>query len=146
MEITKVEIYKGGELVATCRDLVRAVNVTIEGFPPIEAFSLPLVELERRKVFEHLNGRPLSSFFNEAGLKIDEVDVGDKERAATDTNWSREIEPVFYVHGRSETMRGETTVSAVVLIRFECKPESVPKARDVAAQLPKIYKEVSKSL
>lgn len=134
MEITRVEIYKGGQQVASCEENIRDVEVEVEGLPPLTAFSLPVVELERTKVFEHLNGRPLSAFFNEAGLR---VFVGEE---------SDELEPVFYIHGRSETMRGNTTVSAVILARFNCPEEELPTTREVAPQLPRIYKEISRSI
>lgn len=134
MEITKVEVYKNGSAVACCKENIRYVDVQVEGLPPLTAFSLPVVELERTKIFEHLNGRPLSSFFNGAGLRVffdDETDL---------------IDPVFYIHGRSETMRGDTVVSAVILARFNCSGEELPKTRELVPQLPKIYKEISKAI
>jgi hypothetical protein len=146
MEITKVEVFKSGELIATCDENIRSVEVSMADLPPMTVFSLPLVELERIKIFEHLNGRPLSSFFNKAGIRVHEVDVGDDERAATDTNWSRDVEPVFYIHGRSETMRGKTTVSAVILAQFRCPEEDLPSIKDLLPQLPAIYKEIASQL
>ena len=134
MAITKIEIFKDGERVAICDANIREVDLTVGGFPPMTAFSLPQVELERIKIFEHLNGRPLSAFFNEAGIHISYV--------GTDA----QIEPIFYVHGRSETMRGNTTISAVVLIHFDCSDEELPKTRQLALQLPRIYREINKAL
>jgi hypothetical protein len=135
MEITQVEVFKDGELVAVCKESIRSVDVKIDGLPPLTAYSLPRVELERIRVFEHLNGRPLSAFFNEAGARITSSGPNVEDKS--------EVEPVFYIHGRSETMRGKTTVSAVILVHFRCEAVDLPSSRELLPQLPAIYKEIS---
>jgi hypothetical protein len=141
MEISKVEIFKDGELVATCSRNVKIIPfIVIPGFhlfPKISAFSLPEVELNRRKIFEVLNGKPLGALFNESGIRMFFADAEPEPR---------DIEPVFFVHGRCETMRGNTTISAVILLQFHCEREKLPTKSDILLHTPKLYQEISKLL
>lgn len=121
------QIFREGELVAQMvGETFQRVELELEGLPRMTLYGLSRVRLERRFLFEHLQGAPLMRWFNGAGLSLmtleSEPDL---------------IEPVWYVHGRSETMRGNTMVSAVVLAQLhgECKP------RSLAVRLPEIYKK-----
>ena len=131
MEIAKVEVFKDGERVAWCDKHVKQVEVVIEGLPPMRAFSLPLVNLDRKKIFEHLNGKPLTSILGNSGIRV------------THGEEAESLEPAFYIHGRSETMRGNTTVSSVVLAKFDCADDQLPEHRELIPRLPKIYRKVS---
>jgi hypothetical protein len=68
-----------------------------------------------------LAGKPLGSFFNAAGVEVDD---------------GLRVEPVYYVHGRSEAIRGRTTVNAVVLAH----PLGEIDPRAFMLQTPQIYK------
>lgn len=137
----EVEIFNGGQLVATAKNSIRMVEPALPGLSRAKAFSIPRLNLERMIVFDHLAGAPLSQFLNNAGLRIRHLHPETSKELDVDL-----LEPVFYVHGRSETARGDTTVSAVVLIWFDCAPDSLPRDRDLLPQLPYIYKEVTNLL
>lgn len=125
MEETKFRsaiIYKDGEEVATCAG-GKIVEMDFEGLPHLQLFHMPVVKLARMGLFEHMAGKPLGSFFNGSGIEVDEV----------------RIEPVYYVHGRSEAIRGRTTVSAVVLAH----PMGEVDPRAFLLQTPQIYKRFS---
>jgi len=132
MEIKRVEIYKSGRMVAFAEQGIKTVSIGMAGIPPMEAFSLPIVELDRRVVFEHMQGRPLSDFFDFSGARVEYAEAEEAE-----------LQPMFYVHGRSEALRGNMTVTAVVLIRFDCPPDQVPSVREIRLNTPEIYRKVS---
>lgn len=94
----EARVFKDGEQVAECGQ-VKIVEMDFEGLPHLELFHMPVVKLHRLVLVEHMTGKPLSSFFNNSGLEIEE----------------RKLEPIYFVHGRSEAIRGRTTVSAMVL-------------------------------
>jgi hypothetical protein len=137
----EVEVFKNERLVATARSNVRIVEPVLQGLPRTTAFNIPLLDLERMVVFDHLAGAPLSRFLDRAGLRVHHLHPETDEELDSDM-----IEPVFYVHGRSETARGSMTVSAVCLIWFDCPIDGLPRDRDLLPQLPYIYKEVTKIL
>jgi hypothetical protein len=111
--------YKDGELVGRS-EVHKIIEMDVEGLPHLELFHMPLVKLERLCLFEHMAGKPLSSFFNNGGLEIEE----------------RKLEPVYFVHGRSEAIRGRTTVSAVVL----AYPHGTIDRAAFMLKTPEIYK------
>lgn len=135
MEISKIEIFKDGDLVATCFKGIKLLFFESEELPPATVYNLPVIELDRKKVFEHLNGRPLSSFLNRSGIRI---------HHSKDDTQIQEIEPIFYIHGRSETVRGTTKVTAVILMLFHCSEEQLPRQRDLISMTPRLYREISK--
>ena len=124
MEIKKVEVWKDSQLVCDCDLGVKRTELQLEGLPKLTLFSLPKTQLHRRFIFEHLHGRPLSEVFNGAGLRvITDEGVG-------------EIEPLLFVHGRSESIRGNTTVNAVVL----AYPHDEYDLKVFVSKVPEIYK------
>jgi hypothetical protein len=136
--LNRSEAYPDGEPVATSIGDVREADIHIDGLPQLTCFSLPKIKLERMVIFQVLQRRPLSDFLNGALLRLDYKRL-ENERAG----WrGRMIEPVYYVHGRVETFRGETTVSAVVLAYVHGEIGT----RELASKLPEIYKEFSKAI
>ena len=127
----EVQLFKDGECIATATN-VRSVNVpwpwsevhsSPEALPQPVVFTcyhLPRVKLERMVIFRVLNGQPLSTIFNDSGIDID----------------GEQIEPLYYVHGLVETIRGNPNVTAVVLT----KPSLAIDKRDFAKLLPELYK------
>jgi len=136
-EKLKIEVWKDGKLAATADNNVKAVDIHHSGFPPGIAFWIPILDLERITVFEHLAGSPLSAFLDNAGVRIHYLNPENDEELDED-----QLEPVFYVHGRSETARGNTTVSSVVLLWLDAPSEQLPPKRVLLSELPAIYKEV----
>lgn len=133
MEIQHVEIFKNGERVAEADPPVKYFPLDFLDFPRLQILSLPRVTLDRIIIFKHLQGAPLSDFFNGCGVRL--IHPGNHFSAR---------EPFFYVHGRSETIRGTTRVTAVVLATFE--DGSLPDVRKFAGKLPELYREVSRTL
>jgi len=131
-DISKVNIFQNGERVARCTANIKETSASLPGLPLLRAFLLPIVGLERLQVFAHLNGQPLSSFFNNSEIEV----------FYTDSQTVHTVEPMFYLFGRSETFRGNTTVSAVILINFFGHDSF--QILDVLPQFPKIYKELSR--
>jgi hypothetical protein len=120
MEFGSAVVYKDGEEVARCAR-GKIVEMDFEGLPHLELFHIPILKLNRIFLFEHMAGKPLGSFFNYSGVDVE----------------GRRVEPVFYVHGRSEAIRGKTTVSAVVL----AYPHGEIDPRDFLLKTPQIYKQ-----
>jgi hypothetical protein len=130
----EVKIYKDGELIATASH-VRKVNVpwpwsevhtSPDALPDPVVFTcyhLPQIKLERMIIFRVLNRQPLSSIFNDSGIEIGE------ER----------VEPLYYINGLVETIRGNPTISNVVLT----KPNLPVDKREFAKRLPELYKRFS---
>lgn len=131
----KVKIFKDGEVVGTSVH-VRQVEVPlplrqVHGDVPLATdeptvwtcFYLPRVELQRMVVFRILNKQPLSDIFNDAGIEVD----GER------------TEPVYYIHGRAETFRGKTDITAVVL----GQPNQPINIREFVPNLPELYKRFS---
>lgn len=130
----EVSVYKDGELVATATH-VRSVNVPwpwseVHSSPlalpdPVvfTCFHLPKVKLERMVIFRVLNGQPLSTIFNDSGIEFD----GER------------FEPLYYVHGLLETIRGDPHITAVVL----AKPNVPVDKHEFVKRLPELYKRFS---
>jgi|GEM_PF-5617601 len=124
----EVKIFKDGELVAKASH-VRVVDVPLPmGAETLNVmcFHLPRVQLERKFVFSVLYRTPMSQIFNESGIEIDD------ERH----------EPVYYIHGRVETFRGDPTISAVVV----GKPDRPINPREFVPKLPDLYRRFSELL
>lgn len=135
--ITEALIYKNDRFVALSTSGVKVDGLKMEDFPTFTAYSLPRIDLDRVVLFEHMQGRPLSAFLDLCGGKF-RIHV-DQERERKE-----EIEPLFYVHGRSEAMRGNMTVSAVILAHFSSIVDF--DTRRITGELPKIYKFISTRL
>lgn len=130
----EVKIYKDGEPIATATH-VRSVKVpwpwsevhsSPEALPDPVVFTcyhLPQVKLERMVIFRVLNGQPLSTIFNDSGIEID----------------GEQVEPLYYVHGLVETIRGNPNVTAVVL----AKPNLPVDKQEFVKRLPELYKRFS---
>lgn len=116
----KVSIWKDGRVVATALSMRRA---TLPDSPvgSLQLFFFPTITLAPPVVFEHLAGRALSWFLDRCGL---EVEVGDEL-----------YEPLRYVHGRTETMKGRHKVSSVLLAKVDGQVDEVKWL----ATLPSIY-------
>lgn len=124
----EVKIYKGGELVATARN-VRKVKVR-SGKSGEEigwtCFHMPKVDLGRIQVFHILNGRPLSEVFNDSGVDME----------------GEQLEPVYYIHGLVETYRGNPSITSVVL----GKPDEPINIKQFIPQLPDLYRRVAAAI
>ena len=134
-EIVEVQLFKAGRLIATAREGVKTTYVSVDDLPNMNAISMPRVELDRSVLFEHMNGRPLSAFFNGCGASISR---------SCDEEGPEQVEPLFYVHGRSEALKGQVTVTAVVLVKFVVGEE--PDPRELLPKLPEIYEVVIRAL
>jgi len=130
----EVTIYKDGESVAHYHGAPRIVEMQLDDLPKLTCFGFPTIALDRRIIFQLLNRRPLMDVFNGVGIEV-------KEEKQDETNIER-TEPVYLVHGRQETYRGETTINAVVLAYVHGKI----KPRELATKLPEIYRRFSASI
>jgi hypothetical protein len=111
------ELWKSGRRVATAKKIVQH-TLQSPKFRGLELFYLPQVTLDPPIVFAHLTGQALSKFLDQSELRQDE-----------------EVhEPLRYVHGRSEVMRGTPSVTAVVLAKAAGGPET-----EWRTSLPAIY-------
>jgi len=93
-----------------------------DGLDAIKCFFFNRVHLSPPILFEHLAGTGLSKFFNNTEVLLDGESLSKGLR---------------YVHGRSEVMRGSTSINSVLLA---C-PEPIDGMSDVdwLYSLPKIY-------
>ena len=132
--IVRANISNLGRPIAESERGVRVSGIDVPSLEGgLTAYSFPQVTLDRTVLFEHMQGRSLQAFFN--GCVVDFTTDGGTEGTSSPL-------PVTYVHGRSEALRGNVTVSAVVLAEFPA-PISY---REIAAQLPEIYKIISACL
>lgn len=121
----EVKMYKDGKLVATA-STGKKISFSMpweEGTINFIGFYMPQIYFERQFVFEALHRKPMKDFFNGGG-----VEMGGEQ-----------VEPVYFVHGRLETFRGNLEVTSIVLV----KPDRPVKGRDLALKLPDIYKLVA---
>jgi hypothetical protein len=128
-EYKKVEVWKSGELVGRSAHPVREVEVEVEGLPRLRCFDIVELDLERKFIFQVLHATPLTSIMNNAGLLLTNDDP-EAEFAET------KVEPVFLAHGRSDTIRGNPSFTAIVLVH----PEGEFDKATFVKQLPTIYK------
>lgn len=129
-EYEKVEVWKDGDLVGLSVHPVRTVEVEVEGLPKLTCFDIVTFKMERKLIFHILNSVPLTSIMNGAGLRILN---GDEEKT---------VEPVFLAHGRSETIRGNPTFTAIVLVH----PEGEFDKATFVKKLPEIYKLFTRTI
>lgn len=113
----KISIWKDGRAVATAHTLRMKEMDSPVGH--LHLFFFPTITLTPPVVFEHLAGRALGWFLDKCGLEFDD-----------------EVhEPLRYVHGRTETMRGRYKVSSVLL----AKGDGVSDDSKWLPALPDIY-------
>jgi hypothetical protein len=122
-----ITIEKQGQLVATAKTCEYAEisgDDAWEGICLIKCYFFSRVSLSPPVLFEHLAGTGLGKFFNGSSV------FSDGESLAEDLR---------YVHGRSEVMRGKSTISSVLLAR----PEPEGGVTDMAwlSYLPEIYRK-----
>ena len=117
---TKFTLWKGGRTVATAYRMREAVlrDVVVE---VMNLFFFPAIELPPPVLFEHLAGKALAAFLNGCGLEAN----------------GETYEPLRYVHGRTETMRGTNKISSVLLAKLP-PLEQVDEALWLS-NLPTIY-------
>lgn len=123
-----ITIWRSGKAVATA-DSMRTATLSGDAAVVAESLSLfffPSIKLSPTVVFEHLAGKALGGFLEGSGLEL-KVDGKVEE-------WH---EPLRYVHGRTETMRGRHKVSSVLLAKIT-HPEPVDEVLWLA-NLPTIY-------
>jgi hypothetical protein len=118
--MTKYTIWKGGKVVATATSMRRATLTELVA-DELRLFFFPSIQLTPPVLFEHLAGKALGAFLEGSGLETD----------------SEHVEPLRYVHGRTETMRGTNKISSVLLAEIR-HPEPVDEALWLS-NLPTIY-------
>jgi hypothetical protein len=104
----EAQIVKNGSVVAKTPDFWHK-QVDWVGFDPAHQFDLyyfPKVTMSPPLVFEHMSGRGLMSFFDLSSLTLAGKD-GSRELCTR----------LRYVHGRSEVMKGNPSITAVLLAR-----------------------------
>lgn len=132
-----IKIYKDGRHIADA-DAMQKVITTTDKYPGIRTLFLwyfPTIKMTPPVVFEHLAGQALVRFLDRCSLLFQEQDddgnpVGDQQA----------VEFLRYVHGRSEVMKGQPKISAVLLARLDCiEPlHDIPMA-DWIGYMPAIY-------
>jgi hypothetical protein len=123
--ITGVEIHKDGVLVALALPPTK-VNIPpfFDGVDSIILYYFKRISLVPTVTFEHLAGGSLSKWLNDCQI--------------VKTSLGPEAETLKYVHGRSEVMRGKTTISSVLLANMHF---TKPMERcEWSAYLPEIYR------
>lgn len=118
----KLTLWKGGRVVATATSMRKATLSEIVA-DELRLFFFPTIELTPPVLFEHLAGKALAAFLEKCGLETDE----------------EHVEPLRYIHGRTETMRGKNRISSVLLAEVR-HPEPVDEALWLS-NLPTIYKK-----
>lgn len=118
--MSKHTIWKGGKVVATATSLRKATLSQLVA-DELRLFFFSSIQLTPPVLFEHLAGKALSAFLEGCGLETDD----------------EHVEPLRYVHGRTETMRGASRVSSVLLAEIR-HPEPVDEALWLS-NLPTIY-------
>lgn len=94
------------------------------GLESVHCYYFPQVKLAPPVLFEHLAGTALMQFLDHCSLVFDEE--------ACDM-----VDGLRYVHGRSETMKGSSRISAVLLAKPKGGPMDDPTWM---IHLPAIYK------
>lgn len=127
--VTGVEIYKNGVLVALALPPTKAeIPPFFDGVDSIRLYYFKRISLVPTVTFEHLAGDSLSKWLNDC--QIVEIPFGGP--------LGPEAETLKYVHGRSEVMRGKTTISLVLLADMHF---TKPMERyEWVAYLPEIYR------
>jgi hypothetical protein len=125
--MSNIVIDKGGQIIATAKNYEATEllgDSAWEGICVIKCYFFHRVYLSPPVLFEHLAGTGLGKFLNDVKLFIEGELVAEDLR---------------YVHGRSEVMRGNHTISSVLLAR----PEPEGGVTDVAwlSYLPSIYRK-----
>jgi len=124
----ELTLWKDGRAVATAK-MMRTAILSGEASPvgdSLNLFFFPTIDLSPPVVFEHLAGKALSGFLEMCGLEV-KVRGEPAERH----------EPLRYVHGRTETMKGRHRVSSVLLAKV-MSPDPVDMGLWVTS-LPDIY-------
>ena len=123
-------IQHGDDAVAT-GDMTSASEMKdIKGLPEVVLFLyyFSSIKLAPKIVFKHLAGIPLKSWLDEANLVV--------------SGTTEFVGPLRYIHGRSEAIKGRTSVSAVLLARLD---RPIPEAAWMAA-IPGIYGRFTRTL
>ena len=128
--VTEVGIYKDGALVAQARPpSVSEIAPFFVGVDSIKLYYFKRISLVPIVTFEHLAGTSLSKWLNDCQILV----VPPGRSIGPDT------ETLKYVHGRSEVMRGRTTISSVLLADIHVtKPL---EASQWFSHLPEIYRK-----
>jgi len=98
------------------------------GMKSIGLFYFRRLTLEPPVLFEHLSGVGLAAFLDHCDFKV----IGDGRTTIH--------EDLRYIHGRSEAMKGNPQVSAVVLAKIE--PAEDFNELKFRTQIPNIYREL----
>ena len=126
-----IKITKLGRDIAEAPRITVATSMPGGGFEGIEKIGLWYfgeVAMSPPVLFEHLAGTALVRFFDRAEMTIDDQPMV--------------IDDLRYVHGRSEVMKGQARVSAVLLARptFQAPQGPIPEPQWLS-YLPQIYKQ-----
>jgi hypothetical protein len=131
----EVRIYKNGDLVATSRygqvvkvpmplkETHKDHELATEELTVWTCFHMPKIKVERMFLFRILNGMPLSQIFNGSGIEAGE----------------HRLEPLYYIHGRVEVLRGNTEINSVLL--GHCDREI--NIKEFVPKLPALYRRVA---
>lgn len=119
--MAEISILKDGDEVATADRVARVVfaKPIWEGIRVLTCFYFNRLFLSPPVTFRHLAGEALIKFLDNTNLVIDDAIY----------------EPMRYVHGRSEVMKGKHEVTAVLLARVEGSVEPL----QWMSYLPEIY-------
>jgi hypothetical protein len=123
----KVQIWRDGVQVTPACTLTK--EVTLPGFEDvgnIQLYYFAKIQLLPPLVFQHMCGKGLATWLEESDLKKED---------------DSEIKGLRYVHGRSEVMRGSTSISAILLAKFESTDPKV--LSKWITYLPEIYRRFS---
>ena len=119
-----IKLKKNKELVATADEMVERVPPNSKYVETLYFFHK--ISLSPPCVFIHLSGTGLMAFLDHCRI----VNEGSK------------IEDLRYMHGRSESLKGEIEVTSVLLAKLR---EPIPEPLWLE-QLPEIYAEFVKTL
>jgi hypothetical protein len=128
--VAGVEIYKDGVLVALALPPNKAnIPPFFDGVDSIKLYYFKRISLVPTVVFEHLSGGALAKWLNDCQMV--DIPLGGP--------LGPEAETLKYVHGRSEVMRGKTTISSVLLADLHFNRHMEPY--QWSAYLPEIYRK-----
>ena len=122
-----IKLKQNTELVATANEMM--VHLPLDNQVVQTLYFFPRISLSPPVIFVHMSGTGLMAFLDHCRLIFGEEP--DKKK----------VEDLRYVHGRSETLKGETEVTSVLLAKLS-QPISEPTWLE---QVPEIYAKFLKT-
>lgn len=122
-----VTVWKDGNLVGSADGVRTAIMSGVHDIvvKKLKLYFFPTLALSPNILFEHLAGKSLGAFLDKSGVEMVVDDCLERE------------EPLRYVHGRSESMKGKQLISSVLLAAILSSED----CQDITwlANLPTIY-------